>query len=128
MSPIAILPIRICSRGKRSTVSTATSRAVMPISRHATCTSPPFATESRPSRVKNGRMLGLGRARPLRSRSIGLGSPSMAIATTLRLGLVGLVGSNDLLDEFVADDIPFGEIHEANIRNPPQDVLDFHQP
>jgi hypothetical protein len=128
MSPIANLPMRSCSRGKRSTVSTATSKAVMPISRHATCTAPVFDTERRPSFIKNGPMLGLGRARLLRSRAIGLGSPCMALATTLSLDLVGLVGPNDLLDEFVADDIPFSEVHETNIRNTPQDVLDFNQP
>jgi hypothetical protein len=49
----------------------------------------------------------------------------MALATTLSPGLISLIGANDLLDQFVADDITLGEVHEANALNAPEHVLDF---
>ncbi len=97
---------------------------------------PDFAPgDLHPTRLRDGRPAqassttvahhAAGRARPLRSRSIGRRSPSMALATTLSPWLIGLIGADDLLDQFVADDIALGEVHEANALNAPEDVLHF---
>src|ERR671914_1274502 len=128
ISPSANIRACNCSRGNSRTVRMAISKAVMPISRQATFTAPDFVMVTRPSLTKSGRSPCSGRVRPLRSRSIGRHSPSMAFATTVGSRLVGLIGPNNLLDEFVADDILFAKIHESNARHTAQDVLHFDQP
>ena len=125
MSPIAKLRVCNCNRGNSRMVNVATSKAVIPISRQAIFSPPDLETVTTPSFVNNGRTPDSGRARPLRSRSIGRRSPSMALPTTLSPWLIGFIGANDLLDQFVAHDIPLGEVHEANALNAPEHVLDF---
>jgi hypothetical protein len=126
MSPIAKVRICNCKRGNNRIVKAATSKAIIPISRQAIFNPPDLETVTTPSFVNSGRTPCAGRARPLRSRSIGRRSPSMAVATTLSSWLVGFISANDLLHQLVADDITLGEVDEANALNAPENVLDFH--
>src|SRR5262245_33683825 len=111
MSPITKVRVRNCKRGNNNTVNVATSRATTPISRQASFIPPDFDRVTTPSIVNNGRKPRSGRARPLRSRSIGRRSPSVALTTTFSPWLKGLVGANNLLDQLVADDILLGKIY-----------------
>jgi hypothetical protein len=123
MSPIAKVRVCNCMRGNNKMVNVATSNAVIPISRQAIFIPPDFDMVTTPSFVNSGRTPRSGRARPLRSRSIGRHSPSVALTTTLNPWLKGLIGANDLLDQFVADDVPLGKVYEANTLDTAQDVL-----
>src|SRR5215510_2472322 len=127
MSPIAKVRVCNCMRGNNKMVNVATSNAVIPISRQAIFVPPDFDTATTPSFINSGRTPRSGRARPLRSRSIGRRSPSVALTTPLSPRLKGLIGANDLLDQLVAHDIPLGEIDEANALDAAQDVLHLDQ-
>src|SRR5262245_38179120 len=124
---MARLRVWSCICGNSRTGTVAISSAGIPSSRPAIFMPTDLDTLATPSFVSSGRQLRSGRARPLRSRSIGRRSPSVALTTTFSSRLEGLIGANNLLHELVTHDISLRKVDEANALDPTQHVLHLDQ-